>query len=503
MSLFENSILLGIIVKQSVKGTIYVYLGVLLGFVTTAVLLPRIYTTTEVGLLKIIVTYSTLIAQFGTLGINGATIRLFPFFRTEDNQHHGFLPFALTIGMIGFLISAILLLLFKPLLVEMSLEKSTLLVEYINYLLVLVFFQLFFSILDIYYSALMNSVHGTFLREVFQRVLIILMIGLYYFNLFNFHQFVLAYIAAISVPTIYILFTLIREGQFSLRFEPGFLDRKMLRSIGAVSLFSILNGFSVIMIQNVDLIMINKMLGLDAAGIYAICFFFGIVVSLPARSIYKIANVAAAEAWKNDDRKTLKDIYEKSCLTLFVIGSYLFLGVWLNIDNIIQIVGPEYVSGKWVIFFIGLGCLMDMATGANSSLMGTSKYYKIQSYLLLVLVVMLVSLNLMLIPRFGLTGAAISSAASLGVLNLLRYLFLYYKFRLQPYNAQFIYILLIGAFAYFPAFALPLHFHYILDLLIRSTVFSILFLLPIYFFRISPDLNQAADKVLKKFKIIR
>ncbi|MCL4483272.1 MAG: oligosaccharide flippase family protein, partial [Bacteroidetes bacterium] len=107
---------MGIIVKQSVKGTIYVYLGVLLGFITTAILFPRIYSTTEVGLLKIIVAYSTLIAQFGTLGINGATIRLFPFFRTEDKKHHGFLPFALLVGLIGFLISAILLLLFKPLL---------------------------------------------------------------------------------------------------------------------------------------------------------------------------------------------------------------------------------------------------------------------------------------------------------------------------------------------------------------------------------------------------
>jgi O-antigen/teichoic acid export membrane protein len=275
-----------------------------------------------------------------------------------------------------------------------------------------------------------------------------------------------------------------------------------LRSIGAVSLFSILNGFSVIMIQNVDLLMVNKMLGLDAAGIYAICFFFGVVVSLPARSIYKIANVTAAEAWKKDDRKTLRDIYEKSCLTLFIIGSFLFLGVWLNIDNIMQILRPEYLAGKWVIFFIGLGCLLDMATGANSSLMGTSKYYKVQSYLLLILVVVLVALNLVLIPLYGLTGAAISSAAALGILNLLRFLFLWFKYDLQPYNLRFIYVILIGAIAYLIAFAIPVKFHYIIDLLIRSTAFTLLFLLPVYFFRISSDLNQAADNFLKKIKII-
>ena len=52
MSLFENSILLGIIVKQSIKGTIFVYLGVLLGFITTAILFPRIYSPAENGLSK-------------------------------------------------------------------------------------------------------------------------------------------------------------------------------------------------------------------------------------------------------------------------------------------------------------------------------------------------------------------------------------------------------------------------------------------------------------------
>lgn len=494
---------MGIIVKQSVKGTIYVYLGVLLGFITTAILFPHIYTTAEVGLLKIIVAYSTLIAQFGTLGINGATIRLFPFFRTEDKRHHGFLPLALSVGMAGFVLSAILLWLFKPLLVEMSLEKSTLLVEYVNYLIVLVFFQLFFSILDIYYSALMNSVHGTFLREVFQRILIILMIGLYYFNLLSFHQFVVAYVAAISVPTLFILVTLVREGQFSLRFDLRFLDKDLLRSIGAVSLFSIINGFSVIMIQNVDLIMVNKMLGLDAAGIYAICFFFGIVVSLPARSIYKIANVAAAEAWKKEDFKTLRDLYEKSCITLFIIGSYLFLGIWLNIDNILHILGPGYEPGKWVIFFIGLGCLLDMATGANSSLMGTSKYYKTQSYLLMILVVVLVIFNLVLIPVWGLTGAAVSSAAALGLLNLLRFLFLYVKYGLQPYHLRFVYLLLIAAVAYLPSSLIPVQSNFVVDILIRSAAFSLLFALPVYLFRISADLNQAADTFLRSLKIIR
>jgi O-antigen/teichoic acid export membrane protein len=168
-----------------------------------------------------------------------------------------------------------------------------------------------------------------------------------------------------------------------------------------------------------------------------------------------------------------------------------------------QILRPEYLPGKWVIFFIGLGCLLDMATGANSSLIGTSVYYKMQSYLLLILVVVLIGLNLLFIPIFGLTGAAVSSAASLAILNLLRYLFLYVKYKLQPYNQRFIYVILIGIAAYTLSGAIPANFHYIIDLLIRSTVFSLLFLLPVYFFKISVDLNQAADSVLKRIGLLR
>jgi len=494
---------LGVIVKQSVKGTVYVYLGVILGFITTGILFPRIYSPEQFGLLKIILAYATMITQFGTLGINGATIRLFPYFRDPEKKHHGFLALVLLVGLIGFVISSSLLLIFKPLIIQVSLEKSALFISYINYLFVLIFFQIFFSILDVYYSALLNSTLGTYLKEVFQRILIIVFIGFFFFDLLTFHQFVIAYIAALSIPTIYIIFSLIKAGQFSLKLDFAFLKKDMLRSIFSVSVFSILNGFSMNFIQNIDTIMITKMVGLDGTGIYGICFFFGVVIAMPSRSIYKIANVVSAEAWKTNDMKTIRDIYDKSCLTLFIIGGFLFLALWVNIENVFRIIGPGYASGKWVIFFIGLGNLVDMATGANSSIFGTSRYYRIQTYLLLLLVILLVLSNLLLIPKFGITGAAIGGAASLTILNLLRYLFLLYKYHLQPYTIRFVYIIIIGALAYLASSVVPVFSNFILDIIVRSSVLAIIFFLPVYFFKISVDINQKTDEILKKLKLLK
>jgi O-antigen/teichoic acid export membrane protein len=494
---------LGIIVNQSVKGTIYTYLGVVLGFATTGILLPRIYSTDQVGLIKIIVAYATLVAQFGTLGFNGVAIRLFPFFKDPKSNHHGFLSLTLITGLTGFLITLGLFLIFKNWFVEFSSEKSALLIEYLNYLIVLIFFQIFFILLDGYYTALLNSIHGTFLREVFQRILIITGIGCFYFDLIDFHQFIVVYIVSMSVPTVFILFTLIRAGEFSLKTDFNFLQKPILTSVGVMALFSILNGFSMIIIQTVDTIMVNGMIGLSATGVYSVCFFFGIFVSLPARAILKISNIVSAGAWKNNDIKLLRDIYEKSCITLFIIGLLMFLGLWVNIENIFKILGPDYASGRWVIFFIGLGSLIDMSTGANSSILGSSPYYKVQTAFIVVLVISLIATNLLLIPTFGITGAAIGGAVSLTILNLLRFLYLWYKFNLQPFNYKFVVVGLVGISAWYISSFLPELSNFIADIFVRSSLLTVLFCLPVYLLKISPDINEKADQILRTVKIIK
>ena len=494
---------LGIIVNQSVKGTLFTYIGVVLGFATTGILLPRICSTDEVGLLKILVAYSSLIATFGTLGINGVTIRLFPYFNNEEKKHQGYLANLILVGILGFLLTTLLIVLFKPLLVELNINKSALFIKYINYLIILVFFQIFFSLLDAYYSALLNSVHGTFLKEVFQRILIIISIGLYFFNYIDFHQFVLFYIASISTLTIYITITLILKKHFSLHTNFKFLTRELLISIGSISLFGILNGFSMIIIQNVDTIMLTSMVGLGGTGVYSVCFYFGLMVSLPARSILKIVNIVTAQAWKENDLNLISKIYSKSCLTLFIIGLLLFIGLCANIDNIFHILGPfgsDYESGKWVIFFIGLSSLIDMITGANGIIIGTSKFYKIQTVFMLILVFLLVITNLLLIPVLGISGAALGSAISLAVLNLLRYLFLYFKYNMQPFDKQFVIVAIIGASSYFLSTILPVQSNYVADTIIRSTILIILFCTPIYYLKVSSDINAKAEDLLKMFR---
>ena len=97
-----------------------------------------------------------------------------------------------------------------------------------------------------------------------------------------------------------------------------------------------------------------------------------------------------------------------------------------------------YAASKWVIFFIGLGYLFDMMTGTNGHIIAYSPQYRIALAFILSLIVIVTSLLYFFIPLLGITGAAIAIASGLFLNNLMRYLFLLKRYKLQPFNIKFL-----------------------------------------------------------------
>ncbi len=488
---------MGVIQKQSISGTIYSYLGVLLGFITTGWLFPRMLSTEQVGLLRILVSYSVLFAQFASLGINSVSVKLFPYFRDPEKKHHGFLGLTLMVGAVGFLLSTAIYLLMKPLFVEQASGKTTLFASYFYYVIPLILFTLLFSLFDTYYRVLYNAVKGIVYKEIVQRLLILLAILLYFFQLIDFQWLVILYILAFISPALFLMATLIKDRMFFIKPDLQFIDKKMAREMVNVAFFGILASFSGVLVLNIDVIMVNRYLGLSAAGIYTIAFFFGTLILVPSRTMGKISSVVIADAWKTDDRKTIMDIYRKSSISLSVIGFLLFIGVWGNLDNIFHIVGKDYTAGKYVILFIGLANLSDLFMGVSAHVILNSKYFRWLSYLLFVFALLLIVTNLLLIPRFGITGAALASLISKYIYNGLKFIFLYKKFQFQPFSFKHIQIIVFAFLAWYLSTFIPVLPHFVLDLAVRSCFIGVVFLTPVYFLKVSEDINLKIKQVFR------
>ena len=487
---------MGLIQKQSISGTIYSYIGVALGFITTGLLFPRIFSTEQVGLLRLLVSYSVLFSQFASLGINTATIKLFPYFRNKEKKHHGYLGIALLVVLAGLIISLSVYLMLRPYFVEHGREKSALFVTYFYYVVPLIIFTLLFNVFDTYYRVLYNAVKGIVYKEIVQRILILIVIIGYAVQLFDFKLTVILYVIAIISPAFILFISLIRSGQFFIKPDFLIVDDKLKKQFLGVSFFGMISTFSGVLVLNIDVIMVDGILGLNAAGIYTVTFFFGTLILVPLRTMGKIGSVVISDAWKANDTETIQNIYKKSSLSLSVIGFLLFTGIWGNIDNVFFIISDDYLAGKYVILFIGLAALLDIPLGINPQIIINSKYYRYLSYFLFVFAVLVIITNLLLIPVYGIVGAAIASLISKFIYNLIKFLFLYKKFGFQPFDYRYPLLILFSLIAYGVSLLFPHFDNYIVDIIVRSALIFLVFIIPVYFFKISEDINENVEETL-------
>ena len=488
---------MGIIIKQSIKGGIWSYTGVIIGFVTTAYLYPNYLTTDLVGLFGLLISYSVMFAQFSSLGINGVTSRLFPYFRNPETRHNGYLFIAVSVAMAGFALFIVAYLLFSPWLIRSNTEKSALFADHVSLLVPLTLFMLVFTVLDIYNKLLYNAVLGTFLQEFFQRLLIFGVVVLYASGLISVDWLIWLFAAAASAKGIYLIVYLAVKGELNLKPKPGFITKKLKKEMMDVALFSILIGAGGSLVFSIDKILVNQILGLSDTGVYTIAFFFGTLVLIPSRPLLRISGTLISDAWKRDDREYISDIYSRSCINQFVVAAFLFGGIWINIDNILIILGPDYEGAKWVIFFIALANVIEMATGANAQVIAFSKHYRVALYFLLILIFMVVLSMFLFIPKWGIVGAAVAIALSVFLNNLMRYLFILRKYNMQPFTWKFLLVPVAFGTAYFLSGAFK-HMPLIPDILLRSTLFSLVFGGLILLFRVSDDVNGLKNKLLKK-----
>ena len=491
---------MGIIQRQSIKGTIYSYLGVVIGFVTTGLLFPKFLTTEQVGLLSLLVSYTNLFAIFAILGFDSVTLRMFPYFRDDKSNHHGYLVLSIGVSVVGFLLSVGIFSLLKPIIIRDSIEQSKLFVDYLYLIPPMILFVLIFNTIDTYNRVLLNASFGTFLKDLIQRVIILCSICLLIINLVNFNTFVLFYVISFCIPGVLIFYPLILKKQLAFRTDFSFIDKSLARNMMSVSFFGILGGFSNVIIQKIDTIMINSMIDLSSTGIYTICFFFGSLVSIPARSVQRISTGIVSEAWKTNNLEEIRVVYYKSCLNLFILGVLIFIGIWGNIHNVFKILPQEYLPGKYVILFFGISACITMLGGISSIVINLSKHYRYQTYFIVIFGIIIVLTNLIFIPRFGIVGASIAALISTLIYRIIQFLFIYFKFGITPYDHKFLLIIAFAGITYVLNIIFPVLDNFILDILVRSLFMTLIFGTLILVSKISFEVEAQKVKVVDFLK---
>ncbi|MGB3777118.1 MAG: oligosaccharide flippase family protein [Tunicatimonas sp.] len=266
------------------------------------------------------------------------------------------------------------------------------------------------------------------------------------------------------------------------------------------SLSSFLGGSGSNIFRRVDSVMVTSMMGLFANGVYTTMFSIALVIEVPMAAIGQISQPIIAQSFATDDMKNIAMIYKKSSINQQLAGSLIFIGIWANLHNLFTIMpnGEDYSQGYWVVVLVGLSKLVDMATGSNNEIINMSQFYRFNMYMMLFLALFSIVANWLLIPRFGMNGAALATLLTIVVFNAVKLFFIYKKYKILPFTTKNAALLVITTGVLYLALSIDPMESAWLDIPLRSLGITVLFGSLVFFLRISEDANQLFQGLLRR-----
>ncbi len=439
---------MGIIAKQSIRGTIVTYLGIAVGVVTTFFVLTRFLTTEEIGLTRVLIDAATLFIGLAQLGTNASIIRFYPYFREKGSEEdHGFFFWALVVPFIGFVLFAIIYWACRVPLGAWFGDKSPLFVEYYYFVLPLAFFMLYQTICESTCNVLMHIVVPRAVRELIVRIGLLTIYLLYAFKVLSMDGLVIGLCVNYAVAAMINMLYFFSLKPIRLRPDWTFLreNKALVRRYLTYTGFLLLSAVTTVLAPTLSSFFVTAKMGLDSTGIFAIATYMAVMVSVPSRSVAAIASPQLARAIKEQNREECSHLINQVTRNMLLIGGFILLALWVNIDLIFHILpnGATFAQAKNVVLILGVSQLVLATFTICYTALNYSRFYAFSLFISLALTISALILNNYLVPLYGMNGAALSNLLSYGLYVALTILFVVSLCRIRVIEKRWWFILLL------------------------------------------------------------
>lgn len=508
---------MGIVVRQSIKGSIMNYLGVLVGFITTFFIVTKYLTTEEVGLTRILVDASILLSGLAQLGTNTSAMRYYPYFKDEKEKDHGFFGWTVIIPFFGFVIFSILFFVFKQPIVNYFSQNSELFVNYIYFVIPMAFFMLYLLVFETNSNLLMRIVVPKFIREVGIRLMTLVVYLLYAFDVINLDGMVIALCLTYGIATFFNVIYLFTLKKVSFKIQPSYVSKWLRKDFIFYTLFLIATSLAGNLIPVLNTFFVSGKLGLAVAGINTIAVYIASLVEIPYRSLSAISRPHISQGMKDNDMKEVNKLTKSVSLHQFIVSFFIFFVIWINIDLIYTLIpnGNVYDEAKFVVFILALVKIINTSLNVGVTVLSYSKYYYYSLFFTIILTATAIIMNIKLIPIWGMEGAALASLISYLIYYTLLLIFVNWKLNVTPLSIKEFYTLLIIVSLFAIDFLMQKYMScrlihlfnvkiigQLTDSGIRTLAMSLLGVVAIYKLNISKQINDIINKFLSFLKLI-
>ena len=508
---------MGIVVRQSIKGSIMNYLGVLVGFITTFFIVTKYLTTEEVGLTRVLVDASILLSSLAQLGTTTSAMRYYPYFKDEKERDHGFFGWSVIIPLVGFIIFAILFFVFKQTIVNYFSQNSELFVDYIYFVIPMAFFMTYLLVFETNSNLLMRIVVPKFIREVGIRLMTLVVYLLYAFDFINLDGMVISLCLTYGIATVLNIIYLFSLKKISFKIQPAYVSKWLRKDFIFYTFFLIATSLAGNLIPVLNTFFVSGRLGLAVAGINTIAVYIASMVEIPYRSLAAISRPQISQGMKDNNMLEVNSLTKNVSLHQFLASTFIFFLIWINIDLIYNVIpnGNVYDEAKLVVLILSIVKIINTSLNVGATILSYSKYYYYSLLFTVILTITAIYMNIKLIPLWGMEGAALASLISYIVYYTFLLTFVNWKIKVSPLSMKELYtlVIILSLFAidwllqtyvseYFISIFNVELIGIILDSVVRTSLLSIIGVVIIYKSKISKQVNDIIDKFLSMLKLI-
>jgi O-antigen/teichoic acid export membrane protein len=498
---------MGVIFRQSLKGTLANYLGVAVGFFTTFFVLTRYLTPEEVGLTRVLMDAAVLLAGLFQLGISSSSMRFFPYFKDKKNKDNGFFFWTLIIPLVGFVIFTLLLILFKAPISDFFQEKSPLFVDYYNLVIPIAFWMLYNAVFESNANVLQRVAVPLFIKEVGCRIFLLALYLLYGFKVITFDGMLKGFAITYFLCTLLNLGYLISLKRVSFKPNFKYVTPKIKKDFTLFTLFLVTTAIVGLITPSINTFFVTAKMGLESTGVLTIAIYIVAIIEMPYRSLGVASLPSISHAMKDGDLKSTNQLCRNVSLHQLLISSFIFIVIWINIDLFFELLpnGDKYSGAKMAIAILGLSKILHSSLSIGASTLGFSKHYYFHLIFTFILTFTAIVLNNKLIPIYGINGAALATLISYLVAYAFLLPFLYFTTKISVFSKRqiivvFIFLIMLTMELFWnrlfemPSSLIPKIAFYG----VKTLVICGLGIVAVYLNKVSEDINNIIDKILRR-----
>ena len=502
---------MGVVFRQSVKNSIVVALGALLGALVIW-LSTRYLSKPELGFTRTMTNYAVTFSQFLILGMNSTLVVYIHRYANDERKRKALITLCLALPLVASFIFAAGYFALKPwILHHFRPEDAPFMLRYFAWLPVYTTLFIYMVLLEQYLGSQLKVAIAAFMREVVVRVANIILILLYGFGYVSFSVLVGGTILMYLLPVLIFLLLSLRTKTFGFSFRRGDFTKTEYREMAHFTWYHFLLTISVMFMGFMDALSLPfyDRKGFSSVALYTVAIYFISFLQLPLKAMVPASFTVLARAFADNDIPKAKDIFLRSSINILIPTAGIAVLICCNMQNVIAVINNGYADIVPVFLILFIGNIVNIATGMNDQVLSIANYYKFNFYLSVVLIGLLYVLIRILVPRYGIFGAAWSTTTVLMLFNILKYLFIWKKLDMQPFSKGTLLIIVAASAAltggyFFPHLFDQAHHVYIrtfMDVVIRSTIIIVIYLVMLLWLRPSPDLEGYIASIRKSKRL--